>query len=232
MAYTLIGKNFTPPDIHGKVTGKAKYAEDFRAEGMLYARLLTSPIPHARVTALDVSAALAIEGVVAVLTADDVPAMPGLQNPILTNEPAYVGDPILAVAAIDEQTAEDAIQASQYTNPEQAVLNVVVPVFSRISNHTDFDMLRTHPQINLQFVPQHSPLPPAELIILPGSKNVRGDLALLHQCGWHNDINRHLRYGGKVLGICGGYQHRGRDTARGGGHARAVHRRSVAGVVT
>ena len=76
MAYTLIGKNFTPPDIHGKVTGKAKYAEDFRAEGMLYARLLTSPIPHARVRALDVSAALAIEGVVAVLTADDVPAMP------------------------------------------------------------------------------------------------------------------------------------------------------------
>lgn len=114
MAYTLIGKNFTPPDIHGKVTGKAKYAEDFRAEGMLYARLLTSPIPHARVTALDVSAALAIEGVVAVLTADDVPAMPGVQNPILSNEPAYVGDPILAVAAIDEQTAEDAIQAINF----------------------------------------------------------------------------------------------------------------------
>ncbi len=114
MAYSLIGKNFTPPDIHGKVTGKAKYAEDFRAEGMLYARLLTSPIPHARVRRLDVSRALAIEGVVAVLTADDVPALPGLQNPILTNEPAYVGDPILAVAAVDEQTAEDAIQAISF----------------------------------------------------------------------------------------------------------------------
>ena len=110
--YTTLFRS--PPDIHGKVTGKAKYAEDFRAEGMLYARLLTSPIPHARVRALDVSAALAIEGVVAVLTADDVPAMPGLQNPILTNEPAYVGDPILAVAAIDEQTAEDAIQAISF----------------------------------------------------------------------------------------------------------------------
>lgn len=111
MAYALIGKNFTPPDIHGKVTGKAKYAEDFRADGMLYARLLTSPIPHARVLRLDISAALQMDGVVAVLTADDVPAMPGVSNPILTNEPAYVGDPILVVAAVDEKTAEDAIAA-------------------------------------------------------------------------------------------------------------------------
>ncbi len=111
MAYALIGKNFTPPDIHGKVTGKAKYAEDFRAEGMLYARLLTSPIPHARVLRIDASAALRMAGVVAVLTADDVPAMAGVANPILTNEPAYVGDPILAVAAVDEKTAEDAIAA-------------------------------------------------------------------------------------------------------------------------
>ena len=91
MAYSLIGKNFTPPDIHGKVTGKAKYAEDFKVDGMLYARLLTSPMPHARIRRLDVSEALKIEGVVAVLTADDVPNLPGLQNPILTNEPAYVG---------------------------------------------------------------------------------------------------------------------------------------------
>ena len=114
MAYELIGKDFIPPDVHGKVTGKAKYAEDFKVEGMLYARLLTSPIPHARIVRLDVSKALQMEGVVAVLTADDVPEMPNLGNPILTNEPAYVGDPILAVAAIDEQTAEDAIEAIDF----------------------------------------------------------------------------------------------------------------------
>ena len=114
MAYSLIGKDFTPPDVHGKVTGKAKYAEDFNADGMLYARLLTSPIPHARVVRLDVSAALQMEGVVAILTADDVPQMPNLGNPILTNEPAYVGDPILAVAAVDERTAEDAIEAINF----------------------------------------------------------------------------------------------------------------------
>ena len=110
MAYTLIGKDFTPPDIHAKVTGKAKYAEDFRAEGMLYSRLLTSPVPHAHVRNIDISEALAIEGVIAVLTADDVPTLPGVQSQILTNEPAYVGDPILAVAAVDEQTAEAAIE--------------------------------------------------------------------------------------------------------------------------
>lgn len=114
MAYSLIGKNFTPPDVHGKVTGKAKYAEDFKVDGMLYARLLTSPIPHARILSIDVSEALKIEGVVAVLTADDVPVQPGMGNPILTNEPAYVGDPILAVAAVDEQTAEDAIAAINF----------------------------------------------------------------------------------------------------------------------
>lgn len=114
MAYSLIGKDFTPPDVHGKVTGKAKYAEDFKVDGMLYARLLTSPMPHARVVSLDVSEALQMEGVVAILTADDVPQIPNLGNPILTNEPAYVGDPILAVAAIDERTAEDAIQAINF----------------------------------------------------------------------------------------------------------------------
>jgi len=111
MAYDLIGKNFTPPDIYGKVTGKAKYAEDFRADGMLFCRMLCSPMPHARVKKIDASKALKMKGVVAVLTADEVPAFPPPNNPILTNEPLYVGDPILAVAAVDETTAQDAIEA-------------------------------------------------------------------------------------------------------------------------
>jgi len=114
MAYKLIGKDFTPPDVHAKVTGKAKFAEDFKVDGMLYARLLTSPVPHARILNLDVSKALQMEGVVAILTADDVPQMPNLANPILTNEPSYVGDPILAVAAINEQIAENAIEAINF----------------------------------------------------------------------------------------------------------------------
>ncbi|WP_284218318.1 cobyric acid synthase [Agaribacter marinus] len=100
--------------------------------------------------------------------------------------------------------AEDAIQVEQKVS--KVKLKVVVPVFSRISNHTDFDTLRLHPEVDLQLVPQGSPLPPADLIILPGSKNVRADLLMLKAQSWQQDIQRHLRYGGKVLGICGGYQ--------------------------
>jgi xanthine dehydrogenase molybdenum-binding subunit len=107
----LIGTDFTPPDIHGKVTGRAKYAEDFRMDGMLYCRLLKSPMPHARVLNIDASTALAMDGVVAILTADEVPVQPGPANNILTNEPHFVGEPILAVAAVDETTAQNAIDA-------------------------------------------------------------------------------------------------------------------------
>ena len=109
MAYQLIGKDFTPPDVAAKVTGKAKYAEDFRAEGMVFCRLLLSTMPHARVRNIDVSEAMKMKGVVGILTADDVPEQNAPNNPILTNNPHYVGDPILAVAALDEQTAQDAI---------------------------------------------------------------------------------------------------------------------------
>lgn len=109
MANQLLGKNFTPPDVRGKVTGDAKYAEDFRAEGMLFCRLLLSPMPHARVKNIDASEALEMEGVVAVLTADEVPETESIRDPVLTNTPHFVGEPILAVAAVDETTAQDAI---------------------------------------------------------------------------------------------------------------------------
>ena len=107
----LIGKNFTPPDVVGKVTGKAKYAEDIRVDGMLFCRLLTSPMPHARVRSIDASEALAMDGVVAILTADELPEVTAPGNTGLTNEPLYVGAPILAVAATDETTAQNAIAA-------------------------------------------------------------------------------------------------------------------------
>src|SRR3984957_18353038 len=90
---------------------------------------------------------------------------------------------------------------------------VVVPALARISNHTDFDPLRVHPQVDLQYVgPGESP-PPADLVILPGSKSVRSDLDWLRRHGWPEYLQRHLRYGGKVLGICGGLQMLGRVIA-------------------
>ena len=105
----LVGQNYTPPDLVAKVTGRAKYAEDYRADGMLFTKLLLSPMPHARVRRIDTRAALAMPGVKAILTADDLPDLRGAER-ALTNEPLYQGEPILAVAAVDERTAAEAIE--------------------------------------------------------------------------------------------------------------------------
>ena len=134
-SYKLIGKNYTTPDLMAKVTGRSKYAEDYRADGMLFAKLLLSPMPHARVRSIDASEALRMPGVAAILTAGDLPVVappvrgvaareeegPASKNnapkgtPLkpelaLTNEPVYQGEPILAVAAVDEVTAANAIE--------------------------------------------------------------------------------------------------------------------------
>jgi CO/xanthine dehydrogenase Mo-binding subunit len=112
MAYNLIGKDFTPMDVEAKVTGRAKYAEDFRADNMVFCKTLTSPIPHAKIKSIDTSEALKIPGVLGILTADDVPQFPPPALPILAkDEVYYVGDPILAVAAESEQIAVEAIEA-------------------------------------------------------------------------------------------------------------------------
>ncbi len=108
--------------------------------------------------------------------------------------------------------AEDAIN-SQQVEAADLQLNVVVPVLTRVSNHTDFDPLRMHPQVNLQFVGKGQPFPAADLIIIPGTKSVRSDLAFLREQGWDKNIERHLRLGGKVMGICGGYQMLGEQIA-------------------
>jgi len=108
--------------------------------------------------------------------------------------------------------AEDAIDASQVAG-DDAQLKVVVPILPRTSNHTDFDALRLDPAVDLRFVRAGERLPAADLIILPGSKNVRGDLAALRANDWDRDLLRHLRYGGKVLGICGGFQMLGNEVA-------------------
>jgi adenosylcobyric acid synthase len=107
--------------------------------------------------------------------------------------------------------AEDAI-SRQPANPDvRGTLRVIAPVLPRISNHTDFDALRLHPQVDFQFIGPGEKIPPADLIILPGSKNVRADLGALRSAGWDVAILRHLRYGGKLLGICGGFQMLGRS---------------------
>jgi adenosylcobyric acid synthase len=102
--------------------------------------------------------------------------------------------------------SEDAIAQQQILARDKSILRVAVPVYPRISNHTDFDALRLHPQIDLQMIAPNQAIPACDLIILPGSKNVRGDLKKLREFGWEQQIAKHLRYGGKVIGICGGLQ--------------------------
>ena len=106
--------------------------------------------------------------------------------------------------------AEDAITTAQESNGN-AKLKVVVPVFTRISNHTDFDTLRLNPDIDLRYVGKGERLDQADLIILPGTKSVRADLDYMREQGWDKDLQRHLRLGGKVVGICGGYQMLGKS---------------------
>ena len=120
----------------------------------------------------------------------------------------HTGKPVLGVLPylMDfHLEAEDAIDRRQAVKLDTP-LRVVVPVLPRISNHTDFDPLRLHPQVQLTFVGPGQAIPSADLIILPGSKSVRADLAYLRSQGWEATISRHLRYGGKLLGICGGLQ--------------------------
>src|SRR3954464_5257929 len=118
----LVGQDYTTPDLVAKVTGKAKYAEDYRVEGMLFAKLLVSTHPHAKVK-FDTSKAMAMPGVKAILRAEDMPGAAvgatlgeGVQASAqaergLTDEPLYQGEPILAIAAVDEKTAAEAIEA-------------------------------------------------------------------------------------------------------------------------
>lgn len=111
MAYKHIGKDFTPPDLISKVTGSARFAEDFRSDGMAFIKILASPMPHAKIKSIDLSKAKKMPGVLATLIPDEVKQPGSAGMAILSNEPAYVGQPIVAIAAESEQAASDALAA-------------------------------------------------------------------------------------------------------------------------
>ncbi len=120
----------------------------------------------------------------------------------------HTGKPVLGVLPFLpglHLEAEDAVDRRQRIERERP-LQVVVPALPRISNHTDLDPLRLHPGVDLRWVGPGETPPAADLVILPGSKSVRADLAWLRDNGWEQAIQRHLRYGGRLLGICGGFQ--------------------------
>ncbi len=137
----------------------------------------------------------------------------GLLKPGLDWLEARTGKPVLGVLPYLHDLhleAEDALPRPVVAASGDR-FRIVVPRLPRISNHTDFDPLRLRPDVDLQFIGLGAAIPPADLIVLPGSKNVRADLDWLRANGWEAALLRHLRYGGKVIGICGGFQMLGRS---------------------
>jgi adenosylcobyric acid synthase len=126
---------------------------------------------------------------------------------------AHTGKPVLGVLPYLHGLHIDAEDTIETANSQHGSFRINVPVIPRISNHTDFDALRLHPDVTLQFIAPDQPIPPCDLIILPGSKSVRADLHFLRTQGWEAAIQRHLRYGGKLIGLCGGFQMLGQTLA-------------------
>ncbi|MCB5161468.1 cobyric acid synthase [Marinomonas algarum] len=122
---------------------------------------------------------------------------------------ARTGKPVLGVLPYlmgFHLESEDAVTKSPLKSDGNALLHVVIPILPRTSNHTDWDALRLHPNVQVTLVSANEVIPPADLVILPGSKSVQSDLKFLRQQGWETYLNKHLRYGGKLMGICGGFQ--------------------------
>src|SRR6185312_10167302 len=120
-------------------------------------------------------------------------------------------------AAARRLPAEDAVALSSYETDGAAPIRIAVPLLPRIANFDDLDPLRLEPDVAVNMVPPGRPLPEADVILLPGSKSTIADLAFLREQGWHIDIAAHVRRGGRVLGLCGGYQMLGRRIADPGG---------------
>ncbi|HLO77328.1 MAG TPA: cobyric acid synthase [Magnetospirillum sp.] len=140
----------------------------------------------------------------------------GLFTPAIDIMGGRTGLPCLGVipyfADAARLPAEDA--ASLRAQAGDGSLHVVVPQLSRIANFDDFDPLAAEPGVRLSMVPPGRPLPAdADVVILPGSKATIADLAFLRAQGWDIDILAHVRRGGRVLGICAGYQMLGRTVS-------------------
>ena len=107
--------------------------------------------------------------------------------------------------------AEDALGLSRTNAGGNGRLRIVVLAFPRVANFDDFDPLRLEKNVDLIFLRPSEPIPgDAAMVILPGSKATIADLAALRSAGWDVDLKSHIRRGGHVLGICGGYQMLGR----------------------
>ena len=109
--------------------------------------------------------------------------------------------------------AEDAFGLGNRSARTDGAVTIAVPMLARIANFDEFDPLRMEPGVRLIFVSAGESLPVADLVILPGSKATIADLLFFREQGWQVDLLAHARRGGRVLGVCGGYQMLGKRVA-------------------
>ncbi|WP_235816260.1 cobyric acid synthase [Phaeovulum vinaykumarii] len=126
----------------------------------------------------------------------------------------HTGWPLLGVVpwfdAAALLPAEDSLALARNLSEGGQGLRVAVPQLGRIANFDDLDPLRAEPGVELILVRPGTPIPEADVVLLPGSKTTRADLESLRAEGWDGDIRTHLRRGGRVVGICAGFQMLGR----------------------
>lgn len=165
-------------------------------------------------------------GTKAVLDEDDAAMITGFLVNKFRGDPALFAD---GTRAIEEKTgwpcfgvvswlpataylpAEDAVVLQRSSAGKGGNLLVVAPMLSRMANFDDADPLKQEPGVDFKWVAPGQPIPrAADVIILFGTKSTLGDLAFLRQQGWDHDLIAHARAGGRVLGVCGGYQMLGR----------------------
>ena len=105
--------------------------------------------------------------------------------------------------------AEDAVDLN---SREGGPFKIAVPMLSRIANFDDLDPLRNEPAVTVEMIPPGTPLPSdATLVLIPGTKSTIADLGYFKEQGWDIDLRAHHRRGGRILGLCGGYQMLGRE---------------------
>ncbi len=159
--FRIIGRPWARIDGPGKTTGETRYADDLFLPRMLYGKMLRSHLPHARITRLDVTRAQALPGVRAVITGADLPVrfgiMPSSQDEeaLCREKVRYVGDPIAAVAAVDEETAERACEAIdvEYA-PLPAVMSIEDAIGQaqvRVQEYGDGPAPNVHKNVSLEF---------------------------------------------------------------------------------
>ncbi len=168
-------------------------------------------------------------GTKAVLPAEDARMIEGFIVNKFRGDPALFADGMRSVAQATgwralglvpyfdharHLPAEDALGLVARESKPGAKVRIVVLAYPRVSNFDDFDPLRMEPGVDLQFLRHGEAIPgDADLVILPGSKATIADLGALREAGWDVDVKAHVRRGGRVLGICGGYQMLGKRIA-------------------